>query len=109
MKSKIAEHIEELYTHKHSNSAHCDLSSSRVCMVKTPIPTELFRELETLASEYNRDLQCLAGDFLTLALEEAIAHIPKSEKEHLYLVRQQHEQHEAEHHKELCQFSAGGT
>jgi len=109
MKSKIAKHIEELYTHKHSDNAHCDLTSSRVSMVKTPIPTELFRQLETLASEYNRDLQCLAGDFLTLALEEAMAHIPKSEKDHLYLVRQKHEHDEAEQHKERCQFSAGGT
>ncbi len=109
MKSKISQHIEKLYTEKHSDNAHCDISSSRIQMVKTPIPTELFHELETLASEYNRDLQCLAGDFLTLALEEALASIPRKEKEHLYLVRQQHEHDEAEHHKELCQFNAGGT
>jgi len=109
MKSKIAQHIEKLCSERHAGNAHCDLTSSRVQTIKTPIPTALFHELETLASEYNRDLQCLAGDFLTLALEEAIAHIPEKEKEHLYLVRQQHNHDEAEHHKTLCQFSAGGT
>jgi hypothetical protein len=109
MKNKIVQFIEKLSVEKHADNPHCDISSSRVQMVKTPIPTELYRELETMASEYQRDLQCLAGDFLTLALEEAIANIPKKEKDRLYLVRRQHEYAEAEHHKELCQFSAGGT
>ena len=109
MKNKIVQYIEKLYTEKLADSAHCDISSSRIQMVKTPIPTELFHELETMASEYQRDLQCLAGDLLTLALEEAMANIPKNEKDRLYLVRRQHEFEEAEHHKELCRFSAGGT
>jgi hypothetical protein len=109
MKNKIIQYIEKLYTTKHADSAHCDVSSSRIQMVKVPIPTELYHELETISSEYHRDLQCLAGDFLTFALEEAIASIPKQEKNRLYLVRKQREHEEAEHHKELCRFSAGGT
>lgn len=109
MKNKIVQYIEKLSIKKHAENPYCDISSSRIQMVKVPIPTELFHELETIASEYQRDIQCLAGDFLTLALEEAIANIPKKEKERLYLVRRQHECEEAEHHKELCQYSAGGT
>ena len=109
MKNKIVQLIEKLCTEKHADNQHCDVSSSRVQLVNTPIPTELFHELETISSEYNRDLQCLAGDFLTLALEEAIEHIPKKEKMHLANVRHKHEHEEAELHKKRCEFNAGGT
>ncbi len=109
MKSRIIQLIEKLCKEKHSDSPHCDISSSRIQLINTPIPVELYRELESISSEYSRDLNCLAGDFLTLALEEAIEHIPRKEKQHLDEVRHEHELEEAEQHKKQCEFNAGGT
>jgi len=109
MESKITQLIEKLCAEKHAESAHCDVSSSRVHMVNTPISAELFHELETISSEYNRDINCLAGDFLTLALEEAIEHIPRKEKAHLDDARHEHELEEAALHSERRKFDAGGT
>ena len=109
MKSRITQLIEKLCKEKHAEAPHCDISSSKIHMVNTPIPVELFHELESISSEYNRDLNCLAADFLTLALEEAIEHIPREEKKHLDDVRHEHELEEAELHKKQCEFNAGGT
>lgn len=109
MKSRIIQLIEKLCSEKHADCPSCDITSSRVRMVNTPIPVELFHELEAISSEYNRELNCLAGDFLTLALKEAIEHIPREEKNHLGDVRHIHELKEEELHKKQCEFDAGGT
>ncbi len=109
MKTKITKLIEKLCAEKHADSAHCDISSSQIHIVNTPVPVELFHELETIAAEYNRDINCLAGDFLALALKEAIEHIPRKEKEHLDEVRHEHEVEEAQWQAERCKFDAGGS
>jgi len=109
MESRITQLIEKLCAEKHAESAHCDVSSSRVHMVNAPISAELFYELETISSEYNRDINCLAGDFLTLALEEAIEHIPRKEKAHLDDARHEHELEDAKLHKDQRNYDAGGT
>jgi len=109
MKTRITELIEKLCEEKHAESLHCDMTSSKVQLVKVPIPTELFHKLESISAEYSRDLNCLAADFLTLALEEAIEHIPREEKEHLDRVAHQHELEETELHNKQCEFDAGGT
>ncbi len=70
---------------------------------------DLYHELEVISSEYGRDLNGLAGDFLSLALEEAIQHIPKTEKSHLDEVRHLHEIEHNEHHNQACNYDAGGT
>ncbi len=109
MKSKITQLIEKLCADKHTGSTHCDVTSSSIKTVNTPIPTELFHELEAISSEYNRDIHCLAGDLLALALEEAIENIPREEKFHLEEVRRLHEIEEVELHNRQCQFNAGGS
>ncbi len=109
MKNKITLLIEKLCAEKHADTAHCDISSSQIHMVNTPLPVHLFHELETIATEYNRDVYCLAGDFLTLALEEAMEHIPKREKEHLDDVLHEHEAEEVAWQKDHCNFDAGGS
>lgn len=109
MKTKITQLIEKLCDEKHADSAHCDIASSQVKLVNVPVPTHLFNELETIASEYNRDLNCLASDFLTLALEEAIEHIPKQEKVHLDAVMNSHLNAEAALQKQHCNYDAGGS
>jgi len=109
MKSRITQYMERLCSEKYAENAHCDVTSSRVQVINTPIPTELFHELETISSEYKRDINCLAGDFLTMALQEAIAHIPKDEKIYLDNVRYQHDREAANLHTKQCEFNAGGT
>ncbi len=109
MKTKITQLIEKLCDEKHAASAHCDVASSQVRLVNIPIPIHLFHELETISSEYNRDLNCLAGDFLTLALEEAIEHIPMQEKEYLHSVMHSHEHAQVESQKAHCNYDAGGS
>jgi hypothetical protein len=109
MKSKITQLIEKLCAEKHADNAHCDVTSSSVHVVNVPIPTELFRELETISTEYKRDINCLAGDLLTLALEEAIEHIPSEEKKRLDEVGHEHELEEAKSREERSAFDAGGT
>jgi len=109
MKTKITQLIEKLCDEKHADSPHCDVVSSQVRLVDVPVPIHLFHELETIASEYNRDLNCLASDFLTLALEEAIEHIPKQEKVHLDGIMHSHKQNEAALQKEHCNYDAGGS
>ena len=109
MKSRITELIETLYTQKHADNQHCDLTSSKVRMVNAPIPVELFNELEVMSSEYKRDLSCLAGDFLALALEEVIENMPLKEKKHLDDVRHDHELEFAEMQRKQNEFNVGGT
>lgn len=109
MESRITQFIEQLCAEKQAESPHCDITSSRIHMVNTPIPVELFYELESISLEYNRDLNCLAADFLTMALEEAIEHIPRKEKKHLDGVRLGHQREEVEQLKKQSEFNAGGT
>jgi len=109
MKSRLSQLSEKLYTEKKSGASSCDITSSKVHIMNTPIPTELFHELETISSEYNRDINCLAGDFLTLALEEMLEHMPQEERKRLHDIRRKHECDDAEFHAKKCEFNAGGT
>ncbi len=108
MKTKITQLIEKLCEEKHAESVHCDIASSQVRLVEVPIPVHLFHELETISAEYNRDLNCLAGDFLKLALEEAIIHIPNQEKVHLDEVMNSREHEKVKSQKNHCNYDAGG-
>jgi len=48
MNTRVTQLIEKFCTEKHSDSVHCDVSSSRVLMVNIPISIELFHELEAI-------------------------------------------------------------
>ena len=109
MKSKITQYIENLCAEKVAGSVHCDITSSKVQVVNAPIPANLYQELEIISLEYKRDLNCLAGDFLTLAIEEVIDHIPRDEKVHLDEVKRARQLKHTEMLKEQCVFDAGGT
>ncbi len=109
MESKITQFVKQLLAEKQAETPHCDISSSQIHLINTPISTELFHELESISSEYHRDINCLAGDLLALALKEAIEHIPRKEKAHLDKVRHAHEVEEAEQLKEQSVYDAGGT
>lgn len=109
MESKITQFIAKLCETKHAESQFCDVASSKIHMVSMPVPVDMFHELECIASEYNRDLPCLASDILTLALEEVIEHIPRDEKIRLDKIRHDHEIEDAERLKKERMFDAGGT
>lgn len=109
MKSKITQYIENLCSQKVADNVHCDITSSKIKLVSAPIPSNLYRELEIISSEYKRDLNCLAGDLLTLALEEVVEHIPTAEKTHLDEVKRARDSKRAETLREQCVFDAGGT
>ncbi|MEH6616995.1 MAG: hypothetical protein V7699_04085 [Porticoccus sp.] len=109
MKTKIAQLIEKLCAEKHSEIIHCDVSSSRVQMLNIPISIELFRMLKAISLEYNHDANCLAGDILTIALEEAIEHIPREEKTRLDEAIHEHEREDTIRTKKFREFDPGGT
>lgn len=109
MKTPVTEYVEKLCKEKHAEASHCDISSSRIHMVNTPIPTELYNQLEVMAEEYKRDINCLAGDFLTMALEEAFAHIPKQEQDYLDESMHMHQKAHFSYQQGHCSFDAGGS
>lgn len=109
MKEKIQLFIEKLIAARDEGDPHCDISSSQVQSVTTPVPIGLYRELEAIASEYNCDINCLAGDLLSIALEEAVVLIPAKQKDHMREFQHDHEVEEAQVHAEDCQFDAGGS
>jgi len=109
MKSRITQLIDKICAEQNDEIIRCDVHSSKFHKVTTQVPIELYRELEVIAAEYNRDLDQLAGEFLTLALEEAIEHIPKEARTHLQQAKHQREHAILEQIKERCAFDAGGT
>jgi len=48
MNTRVTQLFEKFCTEKHSDSVHCDVSSSRIPMVNIPISIELFHELEAI-------------------------------------------------------------
>ena len=109
METRITQLIEKLCAEKHADAQHCEMNSPNVHVVHTPIPVELYRQLETISSEYDRDVNCLAGDLLTLALEEAIEHIPSEENIRLGAIRHMQDVQAAESQRRRFEFDAGGT
>ncbi|ABV36568.1 hypothetical protein Ssed_1959 [Shewanella sediminis HAW-EB3] len=109
MKAKIQLLIEKLSAARDEGEPHCDISSSQIQSVTTPIPTTLYHGLEAIASEYNCDISCQAGDLLSIALEEAVEQIPVKQKDHMHELQHDHEAQEAQLHEDHCQFDAGGS
>jgi hypothetical protein len=109
MKNRIEQLMEKLDAGKSSGNRTCDLNSSQVHIVNVPVPTKLFLDLQAMATEFNRDADCLAADFLELALEEAEASMSEDQKHHLDDVVHNQEREQAEKLQQRCGYDAGGT
>ncbi len=109
MKNQVSEYIRELISEDSSRSYSCDMTSSSVHQVHAPIPTDLFHELKALAAVYKRDANCVAGDLLTLALQDAMNALPAETRAHLQKVREAYEKEEVAHLMESVEYDAGGT
>ena len=77
MESHIPPHIDKLYAEKQTSNFSCDMISSSVQLVNAPVPSKLFKELQAMASEVNKDVGCLAGELLSIAIQEALDSLPE--------------------------------
>lgn len=77
MESQLEHFVDQLCSNPVPDSYSCDISSSSIRTIKTPIPTMLSRELQALGAVFGRDPVCLAGDLLSIAIQETIAHLPE--------------------------------
>lgn len=109
MSSLISEYMEQLCHEKDANTQSCDNRSSSVQVLNAPVPTELFDELQTLATVYNGDAHCIAGNLLSIALTEAFKSLPDDERAHLLNVRQAAEREAARKHMEDAKYDPGCT
>ncbi len=109
MNTQIAQVIEKLRSRQSATGPSCDLSSSSVQSIKAPVPIELYQQLKTMAVVYNRDMNCIAGDLLTLALRDALACLTDEEHEHLETVRKAMERDEVLKHMEEQRYDPGCT
>ncbi|MEH6578684.1 MAG: hypothetical protein V7731_16600 [Amphritea sp.] len=109
MNSDITRLMDDLCDTSKPHEASCDIHSSSVQTVATPVPTDLYNDLETLATVYKRDASCIAGDLLTIALKEAFSGLSETEFKQLRETRKQAEQQDALRHMEEQRFDAGCT
>lgn len=109
MESHIPPHIDKLYAEKQSNNFSCDVVSSSVQVINAPIPAKLYRELQAMSAAVNMDATCLAGELLTIAIEEAISSLPDEELNQLESLKLA-SQHEANSRRMEAQiYDAGAT
>lgn len=109
MNTKIVEVVEKLRTSGENAGMHCDLSSSSVKNVKTPIPTELYDQLRTMELVYNKDMSCIAAELLEVAFREALECFTDEELDQLETVRKSVEKDEVLRHLEDQRYDAGCT
>lgn len=109
MNTHIVEVVEKLRSSGESSGMHCDLSSSSVKNVKTPIPTELYDQLKTMELVYNKDMNCIAAELLEVALGEALQCFSEEELEQLETVRKAVEKEAVLRHLKEQRYDAGCT
>ncbi|MEH6472480.1 MAG: hypothetical protein V7752_14625 [Halopseudomonas sp.] len=109
MNSQISDYVSQLLASDESQAYSCDTVSSSVHLVNAPIPEALFHDLKALAAIYKRDANCIAGDMLTIALNQALSQLPQQAAENLKSVREAYDKDEAAKLIESSQYDAGGT
>lgn len=123
MESHIPPHIDKLYAEKHIRHSHssprsepgsepiysCDMTSSSVQLVNAPIPTDLFLELKAMASDINLDANCLAGELLSIAIQEALDSLAEEDRHHLKSIKVASQQAAANKRMEDQVYDAGAT
>lgn len=109
MNTEIGKLMDQLCDQSTPHNPSCDLSSSSVQQVEAPIATDMYNDLQTLATIYNKDANCIGGELLTIALREAFSCLSKEQLDQLQDVRQQNERQNADKHMEEQRFDAGCT
>lgn len=109
MNTEIGKLMDQLCNQSSEHNPSCDLSSSSVQQVGAPIATDMYNDLQTLATIYNKDADCIAGELLTIALREAFTTLSQEQLDHLRDVRQQNERQNADKHMEEQRYDAGCT
>ncbi len=109
MNSRVVHLMDRLSSGAYHFDKSCDLHSSAIKLVNTPIPSQLFQELAAMSDVYRRDTDCLAGDLLTAAVEDALDHLSLGEKNHLDGMIRAQEFKDAERVKKNCEFDAGAS
>ncbi len=84
-------------------------TSSLMHPVQVTIPTNLFKELKVMSSEYGIEYHDLAGELLTIALRDAVNVIPEDEHDRLREIRESFEKDQARQLMTKAQYNAGGT
>ncbi len=109
MNTDISRLMERLCDSQNPQPASCDIHSSSVKTVATPVPTDLYQDLQTLAVLYQRDASCIAGDLLTIALKAALSELPDEERRKIGEARKEAELQAALRHMEEQRYDAGCT
>ena len=109
MESPITDLIDRLATEIHENQRSCDVSSSRVHLVNTPIPVDLYYELEGMSRVFKQDTVCLAGELLTIAIKEILENFSEQDRINLNDMKRVIEFNVVNRHREAQQYDAGAT
>ncbi len=109
MQTQLEHFVDELCASPVPEAYSCDLNSSSIRAIKTPIPTALSRDLQALGAIFGRDPACLAGDLLSVAIQETIAHLPEHLRKRLADIKRQTDlaRLDQEQHTPWCE--TGGT
>ncbi len=109
MSNEIAQYATKLVTGDLNKVASCDMKSSCVHLVQSPISTELFDDLKAMAAMYGGDARCIAGDLLSLAIKEVFASLPAGKFEEIEASRKAYDDKRAQAHMDESFYSAGGS
>jgi hypothetical protein len=107
MSDNIAGLISDLCDESQTHEKSCDVTSSSIRVVHVPVPADLHRDLQIISAEFKRDLNCLAGDLLTIAIREAFASLPKEEQSRLKGLEVTTAKQDSMQQMEACKYDAG--
>ena len=101
--------VSKLYAEKDVHNPSCDVSSSAVKIINAPMPSALYLELQAMASIVHKDVNCLAGELLTVAVEEAMSSLTEDDLHHLHDVKTAEQKSVANSRMERQVYDAGAT
>jgi len=109
MESQISRYVGGLYADRHGHEYNCDLISSTVHQINAPISVALYADLHAMSRSFRRDINCLAGDLLSMAVKEAMESLPENERHMLEKIQIALEKKEIKQHLDEQQYDAGAT
>jgi len=109
MDDSIAQYMNELTNGDGSKDFSCDMVSSSIHQISVPVPVELFRQLKAMSAQYKRDANCVAGEILTLGLQQALASLPSDELTQIAQSSAIFHQQQVQKNGSAVEFDSGGT